>query len=94
MAIDLIYSYAIFILMVIENYLKQHSLTQAEFASKAGVSVGMVNQWIKGRRSVSPKKCLVIESVTQGELSRQKLRPTDWKMLWPELLSLREASNA
>ena len=31
------------------------------------------------------KRCVLIEQVTNGAVTRRDLRPHDWKELWPEL---------
>lgn len=61
--------------MVIEKYLKKHGLSQKQFGLQVGVSQGMVNQWLKGIRRVSPERAIVIEKKTGGELTRKALCP-------------------
>ena len=45
----------------------------------------MVTIWANGKQPIPPKRCVLIERVTAGELTRQKLRPDDWPDHWPEL---------
>lgn len=70
--------------MDINTYIKKHT-TQSEFARLIGVSTGMVYQWQKGIRPISPEQCVIIESITNKKCSRKDLRPTDWESIWPEL---------
>ena len=66
-------------------------MNQEDFAVLAGVSQGMVSQWLSGARPVSPEKCVLIEASTKGELTRKDLRPDDWKLYWPELVGKKAA---
>lgn len=71
--------------MDIATYLSTKKISQASFALLIGVSPGLVYQWMTGRRPVSVEKCVLIERVTNGAVSRRDLRPHDWRDLWPEL---------
>lgn len=75
--------------MNLQNYLA--STTQSAFAEMVGVSQGMIHQWAAGIRPVSAEQCVVIERVTGGEVTRQELRPTDWHLIWPELVNSKAA---
>lgn len=63
----------------------QQRVTQAALAALIGVSSATVSEWRKGRRPVPPKRCIQIEQLTAGAVSRRALRPDDWHLLWPEL---------
>lgn len=71
--------------MNIKLYLEQNNITQIEFAHLVNVTPGMVYQWIKGLKPISPEKCVLIEQKT-GKLTRKMLRPDDWHEIWPELV--------
>lgn len=64
--------------MDIPQYLEKHSLSQAEFGKRVGVSQGMVWQWLKGKRPISPTSAIQIERATSGEIARADLRPDLW----------------
>jgi len=68
--------------MDLSTYLKEHSRT--DFANSLHVSQGLIYQWEKQIRPISPKKCVEIERVTGGLVTRKDLRD-DWEELWPEL---------
>lgn len=36
-------------------------------------------------RGVPVQRCVVIERLTQGAITRRDLRPRDWQQIWPEL---------
>jgi len=45
----------------------------------------------KGLR-INPTRCVAIEMATQGVVRRPDLRPDDWHLIWPELVSARAPS--
>ncbi|TAL90934.1 MAG: helix-turn-helix domain-containing protein [Candidimonas sp.] len=75
----------------IARYLNDTGMSQTDFAKLAGISPGMVWQYIKDLRPVSEKVCVRIELLTKGSLTRQAMRPNDWSDIWPEL---QESSHA
>ncbi len=62
---------------------------QAALARALGVTPVVVGQWLKPEvatgRAVPPKQCVRIEQLTNGQVTRQELRPDDWEAIWPEL---------
>lgn len=58
-------SYATFMTsqQYLQNYLKSKGITQAEFGKSLGVRQEMVNQWLTGRRPISPEKAVLIEEL-------------------------------
>jgi DNA-binding transcriptional regulator YdaS (Cro superfamily) len=52
-----------------------------------GVSKGAVFQWKSESRNVPVEHCVVIERATDGEVTRQDLRPDDYWLIWPDLQS-------
>lgn len=70
--------------------------SQRALARALGISAVAVGQWRSDgeqARDVPPKKCVCIERITQGKVSRKQLRPQDWWEIWPELSAVREASD-
>lgn len=59
--------------------------SQAALARIMGVKPAMVNQLIKGHRPVPIEHCLAIERATNGQVTRQALRPDDFLKIWPDL---------
>lgn len=57
------------------DYLQTAGLTQAEFASRLGVTAGTVSQWLTGELTISAKRARDIERVTGGAIRRADLRP-------------------
>lgn len=58
---------------------------QAALARLLGVAPPTIHQWAQGTRPVPPKKCVVVERITNGAVTRKDLRPNDWREIWPEL---------
>ena len=42
-------------------------------------------QMATNRRPVSPERCVDVERLTSGAVTRMDLRPDDWHRIWPEL---------
>lgn len=57
----------------------------ARLAAALGVSSPAITEWRKGAGRVPPKRCVQIEQLTGGAVTRAQLRPDDWFELWPEL---------
>ena len=58
---------------------------QAELARRLGVTAAAVQQWRAGKRPVPPIQATAIERETQGEVTRQQMRPEDAHLIWPDL---------
>ena len=58
---------------------------QAALASLLGVTETTANQWYWGRKPVSITYCVRIEQLTRRIVTRQMMRPKDWKTIWPDL---------
>ncbi len=56
-----------------------------ELADQLGVSKSFLSQMASGVSAISPKRCVEIEIVTNGAVTRRDLRPDDWYKIWPEL---------
>ncbi|MDO9235982.1 MAG: Cro/CI family transcriptional regulator [Aquabacterium sp.] len=54
-------------------------------ANAVGVSPPVVSDWCTGKKAVPLERCVAIERATNGEVTRQDLRPDDWQDIWPEL---------
>lgn len=54
-------------------------------ASKLGVKPPAVSDWLAKKRPIPIKRCVQIEELTQGAVTRRDLRPDDWAEIWPEL---------
>lgn len=49
---------------ILRRYLKQHELTQEDFADRVGVTQGQVSAWLSGKKRPSLDNLLSITRVT------------------------------
>ncbi len=57
-----------------------------QFAAELGVSPSYLSQMASGTASISPKRCVLIEALSKGKVTRRfDLHPNDWFEIWPEL---------
>lgn len=80
--------------MELKTYLEKTKTSQASFAARLNVSPGMVYQWVTRRRPISPEKCVLIERITGGDVTRKDTHPEDWQDIWPELAAPRRRRAA
>ena len=60
--------------------------TLSGLATSLGISRGAVSQW--KTNGVPACRCLAIESLTGGAVTRKELRPNDWHVYWPDAIVL------
>jgi len=63
---------------------------RAELAEACKTSVGQLNNVAYGYRSCSPILANCIERFTKAAITRQKLRPDDYWLIWPDLKAPRK----
>lgn len=59
----------------------------ARLAQKIGVTPGFISQIVSGHRRAPVERCTAIEKATDGNVTRRELRPDDWWLIWPELVT-------
>lgn len=57
-------------------------------AAYVKVRPSVVAAWVSMRRPIPIERCVAIERATAGAVTRQDLRPDDWRDIWPELAEL------
>lgn len=52
-------------------------------------SDAQIRQWRHryANRVPNPENCVGLERATEGAITRRELRPDDWFLIWPELVS-------
>lgn len=81
--------------MKLDTYLTQpDSESAASLARLLGVSAVLISQWRTFSRPVPVIHCVAIERATNGAVTRQDLRPDDWRDIWPELVDVVERAKA
>lgn len=58
------------------------------FATALGVTVAALGNW--KARGVPVQRCVAIERLAAGTVTRRDLRPGDWQDIWPELADSEE----
>lgn len=71
--------------MNLKTYFEDRS--QTELAAALGVTQGAVWQWAQGLITPAPERCVSIERATNAQVTRRDLRPADWHLIWPELVT-------
>lgn len=75
--------------MNLQDYLSIRG-NQARLAAALKKGTAQVWQWKSGLRPVPVEDCFAIELATQGQVTRQELRPDDWQQIWPELATQKQ----
>ena len=77
--------------MRLDTYLNKKIKTAAALANEIGISPELVSYYKTGAREIPPKISSLLESATNGEVTRQECRPNDWHLIWPELADKEQA---
>jgi DNA-binding transcriptional regulator YdaS (Cro superfamily) len=56
-----------------------------ELAKVININPTAIANWAAKRQPVPIIRCVQIEEVTGGMVTRKQLRPNDWHLIWPEL---------
>ena len=59
--------------------------SQSALAAHLGISQPAISQAVKRGGYLKPGHCARLEQIFPGRISRQELRPQDWRDIWPEL---------
>ncbi|MFH8134186.1 transcriptional regulator [Pantoea osteomyelitidis] len=71
--------------MHLKIYLENAKRGEAtRLARELHISTSYLSQLVSGAASVSPARCIEIEKVTGGAVTRADMRPDDWHKIWPE----------
>lgn len=62
------------------------------WAERCGIADAYLYQVLTGRREASPTLCVQIETASEKQVTRQMLRPNDWRAIWPELALSQEGT--
>lgn len=54
-------------------------------AQQLGVSHQQIRKWVVGEQAIPIVRCVQLEELTGGQITRKQLRPEDWYEIWPEL---------
>lgn len=74
--------------MNLKDYLSQSNRGEAKrIAANLGVSMSFLSQMASGKSAISPERCVEIEKITNGMVTRKHLYPDRWHLIWPEIAS-------
>jgi DNA-binding transcriptional regulator YdaS (Cro superfamily) len=68
--------------------------SQSALANAIGVSSPTVSEWVKEDRPIPITQVVKIEAITDGKVTRQELRPSDFWLIWPDLAHLKPKTPA
>lgn len=57
------------------------------FAETCGTTIGHLRNVAYGLRPLAAETCVSVERATSGTVTRRDLRPDDWWLIWPELVT-------
>ena len=63
-----------------------------KLADLMGESVQTVSNW--RARGIPVTKCAQLEVITGGAVTRLEMRPEDWHLIWPELVTINHPAPA
>jgi DNA-binding transcriptional regulator YdaS (Cro superfamily) len=61
--------------------------SQSLLAAALGVKQPTISEWARWTVPIPIERCVDIERVTGGIVTRRHLRPDDWHRIWPELVT-------
>lgn len=67
---------------------------QAALAAAIGVKQQHVWNWLNRPSVVPPEWCVAIERAMASKVTRRDLRPNDWWLIWPELITAEHPAPA
>lgn len=75
--------------MLFKNYFFQlDAKARKGLAERVGTSVGHLTNFSYGYTMLNPAVCVAVERDSACQVTRQELRPDDWKEIWPELIDI------
>lgn len=71
--------------MKLSEYIKLERGNGKTLAEQLGISQSLLSQIAANSNATAPARCVLIEKLTDGVVTRRDLRPDDWSRIWPEL---------
>jgi len=84
---------AIVLGMTLTEYVRARRGRLTALARAIDMSPIYLSQVVNKGLRINPARCVAIEVATQGAVRRPDLRPDDWHLIWPELVSTRAPSS-
>lgn len=80
--------------MDLKTYIQAARGNGGALATKLEIPLSYLSQMASGNRAVSAERAAAIELHTEGRVTRQELRPEDWRTTWPELAAADAGAGA
>lgn len=80
--------------MNLKQYMQAKKGNATKLAAALGIPLSFLSQMASGDRTVSPERASAMELASDGQITREELRPDDWKLIWPELVKRRRKTAA
>lgn len=71
--------------MNLKDYFQSGTGLGKALADGLGIDQSYLSQIASGDRKANPERCVQIEKLTKGAVTRRDLRPHDYAQIWPEL---------
>ena len=79
--------------MNLKDYLLAEGRGSGSALSRAlEVPPSLISDWANENRPIPVERCAAIEQATNSAVTRRDLRPSDWRLIWPELAQPTEAA--
>jgi DNA-binding transcriptional regulator YdaS (Cro superfamily) len=75
--------------MNLKQYMQAEKGNATKLAAALGIPLSFLSQMASGNRTVSPERASAMELASEGQITREELRPDDWQLIWPELVKRR-----
>lgn len=72
--------------MHLKTYIQAARGNGIALAQALGIPPSYLSQMANADRAVTPERASKIEAATGGAVRRWDVRPTDWHLIWPELV--------
>lgn len=72
--------------MNLKTYIQSERGNAAALSAALGIPASFLSQLASGERNVTAERASAIERATSGAVRRWDLRPSDWHLIWPELV--------
>lgn len=60
---------------------------QRLFAERCGTTIGYLRKALSRNHELGAALCVLIETASDGSVTRKHLHPHDWTQIWPELMA-------
>ena len=71
--------------MKLNEWINMHRGRSVALARQLGVAQPVVSDWVSGKKPIPAVHCRAIVAISNGEVTVQEMRPSDWVKYWPEL---------